>query len=152
MSDLLDLLGDEWAAPVEDEAPTGRWSCSHKGERENVTHGCRESGRVPTKWSEALLAYVDGMGRITTCGYCHSCIGSGRTSVRDPWTDELLDWKGAPCRSCAGTGWTEHAWDCGLDDWHERTGWTIKEPAPATVWGVTFDGRTVLPNHENRSK
>jgi hypothetical protein len=139
MTDLLALLGDEWAPRA---APVAVAECSHE-DRLDATHGCRSCGRAPTTWSEVLGSYIDGMGRITRCGYCTSCVGSGRTSVRDPWTDELLDWAGAPCRRCAGTGWTEHAWDCGPD--HHRHHMGVHELAPATVWGVTFDGRTVFP-------
>jgi hypothetical protein len=155
MSDLLALLGDEWTIPEVDEesgvrVKPSRWSCSHKGERESATHGCPESGRAPTTWSDVLGGYIDGMGRLTRCSSCNSCIGSGRTSVRDPWTDELLDWKGAPCRFCDGTGWTNHAHDCD-PEWHTRV-LRIHDWEPATVWGVTFDGRTVFPNQQNRSQ
>ncbi|NYE20522.1 hypothetical protein [Microbacterium immunditiarum] len=144
MSDLLELLGDEWTLPdVAEIVPEARrWSCKHP-DRDTATHGCRESGRAPLTWSDVYGAYVDGMGRIARCGYCVSCIGSGRTSVRDPWTDELVDYRGAPCRMCSGTGWTEHAWDCN-PDWH-RHHMTIRVPEPATAFGVTFDGRTVVP-------
>jgi len=136
MSDLLDLLGDEWAAPAPVEA------CTHE-DRLDATHGCRACGRAPLKWSDAYGTYLDGMGRIARCGHCPSCVGSGRTSVRDPWTGKLLDWRGAPCLYCGGTGWTHHAWDCG-PEWH-RAHMRIQEPEPATVFGVTFDGRTVMP-------
>lgn len=137
MPDLLDLLGTEWAPVV---------PCT-SDDRLNATHGCRSCGRAPLKWSEVHGNYIDGMGRITRCSYCHSCIGSGRTSIRDAWTDQLLDRYGAPCRSCEGTGWTSHAWACGEDIGHPD-GWTIKPWAPATVWGVTFDGRTVFPEEK----
>lgn len=157
MSDLLALLGDEWALPEVDEesgvaVKPSRWACSHKGERENATHGCRESGIAPTTWSDYLGGYIDGMGRLTRCSYCYSCVGSGRTAVRDPWTDALLDWNGAPCRYCEGTGWTNHAWDC-TEETH-LAHMTIKTWRPATVWGVTFDGRTVLPepNEQEQSR
>jgi len=143
MSDLLALLGGEWAAPDVDEeavpvAPP-RWSCSHKGERENATHGCPESGRAPTTWSEALGGYVDGMGRLTRCASCSSCSGTGWTLLRDPWTDAPLTWWGAPCLYCTA-GWSHHAWDCaGHDDEYRR------EPRTVEAWGVTSDGRTFLP-------
>jgi hypothetical protein len=134
MTDLLSMLGDEWAPP----APVV--ACSSE-DRLDATHGCRSCGRAPTTWSEVHGCYLDGMGRRTRCNYCPSCVGSGRTSVRDPWTDKLLDWRGAPCRYCEG-GWTSHAWDCS-PEWHER-GMVIHPLEPATVWGVTFDGRTVF--------
>lgn len=143
MSDLLALLGDEWALPDED-APTAR-GCTHK-DRDNVTHGCRESGRTPTRWSDVGAAgYVDGMGRRVSCSYCFGCIGSGRTSIRDPWTDELIDWSGAPCPACHGTGWTSHAWDCDGTRPHHHSHMTVKEQAPATAFGVLYNGRIVLP-------
>jgi len=141
--DLLELLGDEWALPDVDAPSTSRWLCNHK-DRDTATHGCPESGRAPLTWSDAYGMYLDGMGRIARCGYCVSCVGTGRTSVRDPWTDELIDWRGAPCRYCRGTGWTHHSWDCdpARDHLHHMT---VHEPEPATAFGVTFDGRTVVP-------
>ena len=143
MSDALFDL-DDFEETRPQRAPkvfTGH--CEHRGERENATHGCPESGRAPLTWSEVYGAYIDGMGRITRCNYYPSCVSSGRTSVRDPWTDELLDWRGAPCRFCDGTGWTSHAWDCSEE--HHRAHMKIREWEPVTVWGVTFDGRTVFP-------
>jgi hypothetical protein len=136
MTDLLSLLGDGWA-PKPVVVP-----CS-SDDRLDATHGCRSCGRAPTTWSDVHGGYIDGMGRLTRCGYCASCVGSGRTSVRDPWSDELLDWRGAPCRYCAGTGWTSHAWDCGPT--HHQAHMTIRVSGPVSVWGVTFDGRTVIP-------
>ena len=141
MSDLLDLLGVEWAPP----APP----CS-ADDRLDVTHGCRSCGRPPTRWDDVTGAYLDGMGRPTRCNYCHSCVGSGRTSIRDPWTDELLAYDGAPCRYCAGTGWLVHAWDC--DPACHARAKQVHEWAPATCWGVTFDGRTVAPWDTNQSR
>ncbi|GAA3948838.1 hypothetical protein [Microbacterium soli] len=145
MSDLLDLLGDEWALPDED-APISR-GCKHP-DRDLVTHGCRESGRAPREWRDVGAGgYVDGMGRWTACMYCSSCIGTGRTSIRDPWTDELLDWAGANCLYCRGTGFIYHAYDCAASGFHERNHsmWRIREPIPAAAFGVTFDGRTLVP-------
>jgi len=139
MSDLLALLGGEWAPAAPRPAVP---KCSAE-DRLNATHGCRACGRAPLTWSDAYGAYLDGMGRPTRCGYCASCIGSGRTSVRDPWTDELLDYRGAPCRACAGTGWLSHAWDCGPERHQHHM--TIRTPEPVRVWGVTYDGRTVIP-------
>lgn len=145
MSDLLALLGDEWAPAKATPAE----KCSSE-DRLDATHGCRSCGRAPTKWSDYLGGYIDGMGRLTRCSYCASCVGSGRTSVRDPWTDELLAWNGAPCLYCGGTGWLSHAWDCST--FHHEHHMRIREPEPATVWGVTFDGRTVMPNHTDGSE
>lgn len=139
MSDLLDLLGDEWALPAE-PAPAAR-GCKHK-DRDNVTHGCRESGRTPSSWSDVAGGYVDGMGRRASCSYCPSCIGSGRTSIRDPWTDALIESHGAPCPGCHGTGWIGHKWDCD-PAWHAEH-WPVRIPEPATAFGVLFDGSIVI--------
>lgn len=142
MSDLLDLLGDEWALPAED-APTAG-GCKHS-DRDRATHGCRESGRVPRTWSDVGPGgYVDGMGRHTQCSYCAACVGSGRVHIRDPWTDQIIPRSAANCVYCAGTGWLSHAWDCD-GSWHERAHWTIREPVPANAFGVAFPGRTVIP-------
>ena len=102
--DLLELLGDDWAPP----APP----CS-AGDRLDATHGCRHCGRAPRRWSEAYGAYIDGMGRITKCGHCPSCGGSGWTLLRDPWTDmPVSNWWEVPCQRCYG-GYSYHAWDFG---------------------------------------
>lgn len=141
MSDLLDLLGDEWALPDEDE-PTAR-GCKHR-DRDLVTHGCRESGRVPSVWSDIGAAgYVDGMGRPTKCSYCSACIGSGRVHIRDAWTDQIIPRSAANCVYCDGTGWHGHAWDCD-GTWHA---WAlpVHEPIPATSFGIAFPRRTVIP-------
>lgn len=128
-------VDEESGVPVK----ASRWSCSHKGERENATHGCPESGRAPTTWSEAHGGYVDGMGRLDRCGYCASCAGTGWTVLRDPWTDQLVDWWAVPCLYCYA-GWLYHSWRCeGHDDAHKR------KPRTVEHWGVTFDGRTFLP-------
>lgn len=144
MADLLDMLGGEWVLPDEDDAPR---TCKHP-DRANVTHGCRESGRVPLTWSDVgAPGYVDGMGRPTSCGYCFSCMGSGRTAIRDPWTDALIDWQGANCLYCRGTGFMTHAHDCAERNFHELNNgqWRVREPIRATGFGITFDRRTVVP-------
>ncbi|WP_156760010.1 hypothetical protein [Microbacterium karelineae] len=112
-SDLLDLLGGEWAdlGKTEDKtlppAPDQECTCS-RDDRSRVTHGCRALGIAPTRWDEVFGGYVDGMGRPVGCAYCFSCMSSGRTALRDPWTDALLDWRGAPCAQCWGTGYHHH--------------------------------------------
>ena len=134
MSDLLALLGAEWAP----QAPP----CS-VDDRLSALHGCPSCMRAPTHWDEVTGAYLDGMGRPTHCGYCYSCVGSGRTSIRDPWTDELLDYAGAPCPYCAGTGWLSHGWDCD-PAWHQRA-MVVHEWEPPSCWGVIWNGSTVAP-------
>jgi hypothetical protein len=148
MTDLLALLGDEWAVRKPEAAKLVE-ECTGK-DRRDVSHGCRACGRAPLTWSDAYGTYLDGMGRPTRCNYCRSCVGSGRTAVRDPWTDELLAWNGAPCLYCAGTGWTGHAWNCDQLWHHDHM--TIHEWYPATVYGVTFDGRTVFPESSEQEQ
>lgn len=148
MSDLLSMLGDEWALPDADEPSDHR--CTHP-DRANVTHGCRESGRVPLHWSDVGDAgYVDGMGRRTRCNYCSACVGSGRVMIRDPWTDMPVPspipghWHAsASCLYCGGTGWIGHAWDCD-GAWHAKS-FPIKEPLPAEAFGIAYPRRTVIP-------
>lgn len=140
MSDLLDLLGDEWALPEAPEPPAPRWSCKCP-DREDVTHGCRESGRTPSRWSDVLGGYVDGMGRPVGCSYCFSCVSTGRTSLRDPWTDALVEWAGAPCLYCDGTGYDHHRWDCDGNHGHLQP-WPRLERIEH--FGVTWDGRTFV--------
>lgn len=131
MSDLLEALGGEWAAPIE--------KCSAE-DRLSATHGCRSCGRAPTTWLDGW-GYVDGMGRTTRCGYCASCIGTGRTALRDPWTDALLAWHGAPCLYCQGSGYLYHRWDCAGGHGHLEP----QPSRPVEFFGVTFDGRTFVP-------
>lgn len=157
--DLLDLLGGEWATPdpvasdagdeQEGSEPdpavaTGR--CSHPyDERVSVTHGCPESGRAPLEWNDVAGTYIDGMGRATRCSYCPSCVGTGRTVLRDPWTDELVagGHAVAPCVLCFGTGYLRHAWDCGPDRDHAHL--TPRPQAQIVpAFGITVDRRTFV--------
>ena len=146
--DLLDLLGAEWAGlgtpaaePDEDvfgSVAAARCSCSRDA-RTAVTLGCRESGLAPMHWDDAFGGYVDGMGRPRGCAYCHSCIGTGRTSLRDPWTGDLVDWAGAPCRACMGTGYHHHGIDCAGEHGHLEP-WEQLQVIAA--FGVTAHGET----------
>lgn len=130
--DLLELLGDDWAPP----APP----CS-AGDRLDATHGCRHCGRAPRRWSEAYGAYIDGMGRITKCGHCPSCGGSGWTLLRDPWTDmPVSNWWEVPCQWCYG-GYSYHAWDCAG---HPDEAYKL-EPRTVTAWGIGSRRVTYLP-------
>lgn len=130
--DLLEALGGEWAPP----AP----ACSHE-DRLHATHGCRSCGRAPRTWSAAYGAYLDGMGRIITCGHCPSCAGSGWTLLRDPWTDmPVSNWWAVPCRYCYG-GFLHHAWDCAG---HPDDAYKL-EPRTVTAWGVASRSITYLP-------
>lgn len=136
MSDLLALLGGEWApAPPPSPQPL----CTSE-DRLDATHGCPACGRAPTVWSEAYGGYLDGMGRFTRCSYCAGCIGTGRTALRDPWTDELVAWNGAPCISCQGTGYNHHRWDCDGQHGHLEP----RGPQRVEAFGVTFDGRSFV--------
>lgn len=151
MSDLLDLLGGEWATPSpvtldsdEHEPDSAAGRCPHSyDERMSVTHGCPESGRAPLTWDDVAGTYLDGMGRATRCSYCPSCVGTGRTVLRDPWTDKLVadGSMAAPCALCFGTGYLRHAWDCGPDRDHKHL---TPRPQAQTIpeFGVTVDRRT----------
>ena len=143
MSDLLDLLGGEWAAPpaaVFKVPSTAKPTWVRHIEKHGGNHGCSECGLAPTTWSEAYGAYIDGMGRISKCGYCPSCAGTGWTLLRDPWTGRpASSWHEVPCLYCYG-GWRSHAWDCtGHDDDYNR------QPNTVTTYGTTADGRIYFP-------
>ena len=141
---LLEALGGEWAAPVSlpvlTVPSTARPVWVRHVEKFGATHGCAECGLPPAEWSDALGGYVDGMGRLTRCGYCPSCAGTGWTLLRDPWTGApVSSWHEVPCGYCYG-GWHSHRWDCtGHDDADRR------EPHTVTVYGTDSRGRVYFP-------